>query len=250
MHTIINSPDAFLSGQTILINKPLGWTSFSVVKKIKYLLKKKYGFKKIKVGHAGTLDPLATGLLIICTGKFTKRISIIQNLSKTYTGVITLGATTPSYDLETDINNKFEIKHITKKMIYNTTNLFIGNIKQTPPIFSALKKNGERLYLKARRGEKIDIKNRTVNVDCFQVSNIEMPNVTFKIKCSKGTYIRSIADDFGKKLNSGAHLSKLCRTTIGEYKITKHRLIPKISKYLIYLTSEVEYSIFAFLNFI
>ena len=210
----------FLDGQILLINKPLGWTSFDVVKKIKNLIRTKYSLKKLKVGHAGTLDPLASGLLIVCTGKFTKRISELQGQAKVYTGDITLGGTTPSYDLETEIDTKFETNHITENFIKETTAQFIGEIEQKPPIFSALKRGGERLYEKARRGEKFEIEARKVSVHSFDITAIEMPKVGFEIKCSKGTYIRSIAHDFGAALNSGAHLSELCRTAIGDYQLT------------------------------
>jgi tRNA pseudouridine55 synthase len=209
----------FLDGQILLINKPLGWTSFDVVKKIKNLIRTKYSLKKLKVGHAGTLDPLASGLLIVCTGKFTKRISELQGQAKIYTGDITLGGTTPSYDLETEIDTKFETNHITESLIKETTAQFIGEIEQKPPIFSALKRGGERLYEKARRGESFEIQARKVSVHSFDIKTIEMPKVSFEIKCSKGTYIRSIAYDFGTALNSGAHLSKLCRTAIGDYQL-------------------------------
>ena len=211
----------FLDGQILLINKPLGWTSFDVVKKIKNLIRTKYSLKKIKVGHAGTLDPLATGLLIVCTGKFTKLISKIQGQEKTYTGTITLGGTTPSYDLETKVDNNYETAHITEELIKETTTHFIGEIDQKPPIFSALKKGGERLYEKARRGETIEIESRKVTVREFTITSIENLEVNFEIKCSKGTYIRSIAHDFGAALNSGGHLSKLCRTSIGEYQLSE-----------------------------
>ena len=209
----------FLDGQILLINKPLGWTSFDVVKKIKNLIRTKYSLKKLKVGHAGTLDPLASGLLIVCTGKFTKRISELQGQAKIYTGDITLGGTTPSYDLETEIDTKFETNHITETLVKETTEQFIGEIEQKPPIFSALKRGGERLYEKARRGESFEIQARKVSVHSFDIKTIEMPKVRFEIKCSKGTYIRSIAYDFGTALNSGAHLSKLCRTAIGDYQL-------------------------------
>lgn len=209
----------FLDGQILLINKPLGWTSFDVVKKIKNLIRTKYNLKKLKVGHAGTLDPLASGLLIVCTGKFTKRISELQGQAKIYTGDITLGGTTPSYDLETEIDTKFETNHITENLIKEATAQFIGEIEQKPPIFSALKRGGERLYEKARRGESFEIQARKVSVHSFDIKTIEMPKVSFEIKCSKGTYIRSIAYDFGTALNSGAHLSKLCRTAIGDYQL-------------------------------
>ena len=174
----------FLAGQIHLINKPLGWTSFDVVKKIKNLIRTKYSLKKIKVGHAGTLDPLATGLLIVCTGKLTKVIAKIQGQEKTYTGTITLGGTTPSYDLETEIDNDYETAHITAELIKESTTQFIGEIDQKPPIFSALKKGGERLYEKARRGETIEIESRKVTVREFTITSIENLEVNFEIKCS------------------------------------------------------------------
>jgi len=222
----------FLDGQILLINKPLGWTSFDVVRKIKNLIRTKYSLKKIKVGHAGTLDPLATGLLIVCTGKFTKRISELQGQAKIYTGEITLGGTTPSYDLETEIDATFETKHITEQLIKETTSEFIGEIDQKPPIFSALKRGGERLYEKARRGESFEIETRKVSVHSFDITAIEMPKVSFEITCSKGTYIRSIAYDFGLALDSGAHLSKLCRTAIGDYQLANALDVASFEKQL------------------
>ena len=211
------SKEDFESGVVLLINKGINWTSFDVVKKIKNLLKEKFRFKKIKVGHAGTLDPLATGLLVICTGKSTKMISEIQNQKKEYTGELTMGATTPSYDLETEIDNRYDISNISEKDISSKTKLFIGEVSQKPPIFSAIKVKGERLYEKARRGEKINIKKRKITIYNFKLTKILLPKIHFIIECSKGTYIRSIAHDFGKSLNSGAHLSKLVRTKIGEF---------------------------------
>jgi len=211
-----SSANDFLTGQILLVDKPFGWSSFAVVKKIKNLIKKKYNLKKIKVGHAGTLDPLATGLLIVCTGKFTKKISEIQKQEKTYTGTITLGSTTQSYDLETTIDSYYNTSHITNDLINKTKKKFIGEINQKPPIFSALKKDGERLYKKARRGEKITLESRKVFVREFNVITFENLEISFEIKCGKGTYIRSIANDFGAALNSGGHLSKLCRTAIGD----------------------------------
>ncbi len=183
----------FLDGQILLINKPLGWTSFDVVKKIKNLIRTKYSLKKLKVGHAGTLDPLASGLLIVCTGKFTKRISELQGQAKIYTGDITLGGTTPSYDLETEIDTKFETNHITKNLIKETTAQFIGEIEQKPPIFSALKKDGKRLYEYAREGEKVEIPKRIITISEFEITKIDVPNIEFRAVCSKGTYIRSLA---------------------------------------------------------
>ena len=232
MNPLPKTEEDFLDGKILLINKPLGWTSFDVVKKIKNLIREKYNLKKIKVGHAGTLDPLATGLLIICTGKFTKIISEIQDQEKTYTGTITLGGTTPSYDLETEIDNHYEISHITEALIHQTTKQFIGEIDQKPPIFSALKRDGERLYKKARRGEKIVVESRKVRLSQFNIISIENLNVNFEIKCSKGTYVRSIANDFGVALNSGGHLSKLCRTSTGNYQLSKSIDIETFEKLL------------------
>ena len=232
MYSFPESVEGFLAGQILLIDKPLGWSSFDVVKKIKNLIRSKYKLKKIKVGHAGTLDPLATGLLIVCTGKFTKRISEIQDQTKAYTGIITLGGTTPSYDLETEINNSYETSHITEKLIYQTTKQILGEIDQIPPIFSALKKDGERLYEKARRGEKAEIQSRKVTINQFDITSFKSLNVSFKIKCSKGTYIRSIANDFGTALNSGGYLSKLCRTAIGKYPLKEGISIETFEKLL------------------
>jgi tRNA pseudouridine55 synthase len=209
--------EEFLDGKIILIDKPLHWSSFQAVNKLKYLLKKKLDVKKIKIGHAGTLDPLATGLLIICSGKFTKKITEIQIQPKEYQGIITLGATTPSYDLETEIDATFDTTFITDEMIINCAKSFEGEIMQKPPIYSAIKKDGVRLYELARKQETIEIQARPTTIYKFQIDKIEMPNVFFTINCSKGTYIRSMAYDFGVALNSGAHLTKLVRTKIGEY---------------------------------
>lgn len=209
----------FLEGSTLLINKPLNWTSFDVVKKVRNILKTHYQIKKIKVGHAGTLDPLADGLLILCTGKWTKKIEEFQNQEKEYTGTFVLGATTPSYDLETEINQTFDLSSLTEEQIRSNRNLFIGDIEQAPPIFSALKKDGVRLYEYARKGVEIEVKKRNVNISTFEISRIELPEIDFKIRCSKGTYIRSIAHDFGKSLDNGAYLSKLRRTKIGKFNL-------------------------------
>ncbi len=212
--------DDFKNGQVIIIDKPLNWTSFQVVNKIRWAIRRKFKLKKIKVGHAGTLDPLATGLLIICTGKFTKKIHEYQAEAKEYTGTITLGTTTPSFDLETEIDQTFPTEHITEKQIYETAKSFEGTIQQKPPLYSAIKKDGIRLYKLARKGEDIEIDSRDVTVLDFEITTIEMPLIDFKIRCSKGTYIRSIASDFGEKLNSGAHLSSLRRTRSGAFDIT------------------------------
>jgi len=210
----------FQNGQILLIDKPLKWSSFQAVNKLKYLLKNQYGLpKKFKIGHAGTLDPLATGLLIICTGKFTKTITEIQAQEKEYTGTITIGATTPSYDLETEINATFPITHITKELILETTKQFLGEIDQKPPVFSAIKKDGKRLYEHARAGEEVEIKARKTTIYEFEITRIDLPEIDFRIKCSKGTYIRSIAYDFGIALQSGGHLTSLRRTKIGNYSV-------------------------------
>ena len=209
----------YLNGQLLLIDKPLGWSSFQAVNKLKWAIRKKFGLKKIKIGHAGTLDPLATGLLIICTGKFTKKIPEYQGQTKEYTGTITLGSTTPSYDLETEIDENFPIDHITEEEILKTTFEFIGEIEQAPPVFSAIKKDGKRLYEYAREGKDVSIKKRKVHVHSFEITAVRMPNIDFRISCSKGTYIRSIAHDFGRALDSGGHLSVLRRTKIGEFNV-------------------------------
>ena len=209
----------FQNGQIILIDKPLQWTSFQVVKKLRGAIQKNFNIKKIKVGHAGTLDPLATGLLVICTGKFTKKIDQIQAETKEYTGTITLGATTPSYDLETEINETFPTEHITTEKINSITKTFIGEIDQYPPLFSAIKKDGIRLYELARKGETTEIKSRKINIYDFKITKIDLPNVDFKVVCGKGTYIRSLANDFGKALNSGAYLSALRRTKSGDFDV-------------------------------
>tara|TARA_R110002072_G_scaffold7503_2_gene40857 strand:- start:651207 stop:651905 length:699 start_codon:yes stop_codon:yes gene_type:complete len=211
----------YKNGHVILIDKPLEWTSFQVVNKVRWLIKKEFNLKKIKVGHAGTLDPLATGLLILCTGKFTKKIETYQAQHKEYTGVITLGATTPSYDLETEIDETFDISAISEEKIRTATQQFVGDIQQQPPVFSALKKEGKRLYEFARAGEKVDIPTRSVHISTFEITNIDLPNASFRVACSKGTYIRSLAHDFGKALQNGAHLSALRRTKIGDFSVEK-----------------------------
>ncbi len=213
--------DDYLNGQVLLIDKPLEWTSFQVVNKLRWHIRKRFNIKKIKVGHAGTLDPLATGLLILCTGKFTKKIEGYQGQIKEYTGEITLGATTPSYDLETAVEKTFPVSHITDELIYAASKEFIGEIDQVPPIFSAIKKEGKRLYELAREGKTTIIKSRKITISTFEITKIELPKVTFRVVCSKGTYIRSLAVDFGKALNSGAHLSGLRRTKIGNFKVNR-----------------------------
>src|SRR6218665_137907 len=212
--------EEYLEGQILLIDKPLKWSSFQAVNKLKYILKRQYDLpKKFKIGHAGTLDPLATGLLIVCTGKFTKKSTEIQAQAKEYTGTITIGATTPSYDLETEVDATFPTEHITSELIKETTKQFLGEIDQKPPVFSAIKKNGKRLYEHARAGEEVEIAFRKTTIYEFEITRIELPEIDFRVVCSKGTYIRSLAFDFGNALNSGAHLSVLRRTKIGDYSV-------------------------------
>ena len=209
----------FETGQILLIDKPLHWSSYQAVNAVKWGIKTKFNIKKIKVGHAGTLDPLATGLLIICTGKFTKKIAELQVQIKTYTGTISLGKTTPSYDLETEFDADFNTEHITEQQLLSTAELFTGDIQQRPPVFSALKKEGKRLYEYARAGESVEIPTRQVSVHSFTIAPKTFPTIAFEVVCSKGTYIRSLAHDYGKALKSGAHLSSLRRTKIGDFNV-------------------------------
>lgn len=218
-------------GKILLIDKPIKWTSFDIVNKIKYKIKKIQKEPKIKIGHSGTLDPFATGLLIICTGLKTKEIQKIQKEKKKYTFIIKLGATTPSYDMETKENKKFNTKHITNTLIKKTINKFLGKIKQIPPIYSAIKINGKRLYKLARQGINIKIPPRIVQIEKIQILNIKMPYIKFLVKCGKGTYIRSLAYDIGKELKSGAYLTYLRREKIGNYSIKKAQKIFDINFY-------------------
>lgn len=213
------SAEDFQEGKVVLLDKPLTWSSFQAVNKVKWSLKKHLGLKKIKVGHAGTLDPLATGLLIVCTGKFTKRISELQGMAKEYTGTFYIGATTPSYDLETEVDETFPSGHVNETLIAATLQQFIGEIDQKPPVFSAIKKDGKRLYEHARKGEEVEIASRKTTIHEFEITRIALPEVDFRVVCSKGTYIRSLAYDFGLALNSGAHLTALRRTKIGAFSV-------------------------------
>ena len=230
----ISSPKEydFIKGETLFINKPYSWTSFNVVSSIRYFLKHHYNIKRIKVGHAGTLDPLATGLLIICTGKSTKKIEEYQGLEKEYTGTFIIGVTTPSYDSETEPDNTFPVNHITAELLYKTAKSFLGEQEQYPPKFSAIKIDGKRAYEYARENEEVKIKARTINISEFKITQIELPQIKFKIICSKGTYIRAIARDFGRALNSGAYMSSLVRTRIGNYKLEDAFELEKIKEIL------------------
>ena len=216
----MKTADEYLDGQILLIDKPLHFTSFQAVNKLKWALINKLNLpKKFKIGHAGTLDPLATGLLLVCTGKFTKRISELQGQAKEYTGTFYIGATTPSYDLETEIDQNFPIAHINESLIHETVKQFLGEIDQVPPIFSAIKKDGVRLYEHARAGESIEIASRKTTIHEFEITRIALPEIDFRVVCSKGTYIRSLAFDFGKAMQSGSHLTDLRRTKIGDYNV-------------------------------
>ncbi|PNQ75064.1 tRNA pseudouridine(55) synthase TruB [Hanstruepera neustonica] len=223
----MKTAEDFLNGEVLLIDKPLNWTSFQVVNKLRWEIRHTFNIKKIKVGHAGTLDPLATGLLVICTGKMTKQINTFQGQDKEYTGTFVIGNTTPSYDLETEIDHTFPTDHITEELIHQTTQQFIGDIEQYPPVFSAIKKDGKRLYEFARAGEDVEIQSRTVTISEFEITKIDGNNLDFRVICSKGTYIRSLAHDFGKALNSGAHLSVLRRTKIGSFDVA-NALSPEV----------------------
>jgi tRNA pseudouridine55 synthase len=205
----------FAEGELLLVNKPYQWTSFDVVGKLRNSFKP----LKLKVGHAGTLDPLATGLLVICTGKMTKQIDTFQAEEKEYTGIMVLGATTPSYDMETEVDETFDTSNLSDEQIRSACGQFIGDIQQYPPAHSAIKVDGERLYEKARRGEEVELKLRNVTITEFEITRIELPEVDFRVVCSKGTYIRSLVNDFGKALGNGAYLSKLTRTRSGHFKL-------------------------------
>ncbi|MFV0484520.1 MAG: tRNA pseudouridine(55) synthase TruB [Bacteroidales bacterium] len=209
--------EEYQSGQVFIFDKPLDWTSFDLVGKIRYRICKKFGIKKLKVGHAGTLDPKATGLMIICTGKFTKRIEEMQGLEKEYIAEIKLGATTPSFDVETEEDNEYKTEHITRELLESALEKFIGDIEQVPPIYSAVMVNGKRAYEHARKGEHVEIKPKSINISCLEILDFNMNKLVLRIVCSKGTYIRSLARDLGEALGSGAYLTGLVRSRVGTY---------------------------------
>ena len=225
-----HTAEKFINGKLLLINKPINWTSFQVVNKIRWTLTNFFGLKALKVGHCGTLDPLATGLMLICTGKMTKKINDYTSLDKSYSGKIRLGATTQSYDLETTPENFKNFNHITLNEIEKAKKKFLGTVFQKPPIYSAVKKNGKRLYQYARSGEKIEIESRKVNINSFEISDVKLPDLSFLISCSKGTYIRSLANDFGKVLKCGAHLVELHRCKIGSFSVENSITIEKFTE--------------------
>jgi tRNA pseudouridine55 synthase len=210
-------PFQFEQGEILLVNKPYRWTSFDAVNYVRNIIKNQLGIKKIKIGHAGTLDPLATGLLILCTGKMTKQIEQFKEFDKEYTGSFTIGATTPSFDLETEINQVFPFDSVTDEDIYAAAKELTGSYEQYPPAFSAIKIGGVRAYKYARKDQEVTIKPKHVDIPVFEITGIRLPVIAFRIVCSKGTYIRAIAKDFGEKLKCGAYLSSLCRTRIGPY---------------------------------
>jgi len=210
-------------GRVLLIDKPLEWTSFDVVNKLRYRLKIK------KIGHAGTLDPLATGLLIICVGKMTKQIERFMGLEKEYTGTFIVGQTTPSYDLETEPTEPVDITHLTEENLRQAAARFVGTISQLPPLHSAIKVNGKRAYEFARAGRELELKPREVEISVFEITHFELPKVHFRVVCSKGTYIRSLARDFGETLGTGAYLASLCRTRIGDFRLEDAVSLDEIS---------------------
>ena len=225
----------FIAGETILVDKPFGWTSFDVVNKIRWNLKQKLNVKKIKVGHAGTLDPLATGLLVICTGKHTKKIDQLTTVSKSYTGTILLGKTTPSFDLETAFDSECEILHINKEILEEVRQSFMGIQEQIPPVFSAKQIDGKRAYDYAREGKSIEMKSNKIEIFSFQINTARFPEIDFEINCSKGTYIRSIASDFGKKLASGGTLIALRRVSSGDQLIEDAKSVDEWLKFILEL---------------
>lgn len=211
----------FVEGERLLIDKPLEWTSFDVVNFIRSFLRKMYNLKKLKVGHAGTLDPLATGLLIICTGRKTKEIDTYQGMDKVYVGSMHFGATTPSFDGETEIDQVFDISNVTPELLQKTTAQFTGEIDQVPPAYSAIKVDGKRSFELARKNKSVELKSRKVNISSFELLNIDLPKIDFSVECTKGTYIRSLVHDYGKALDKGAYLTDLRRTQIGEYNVNE-----------------------------
>lgn len=220
----------FQAGEVLYINKPLHWTSFDVVNKIRILLRNHFGIRKIKVGHAGTLDPLATGLVIVCTGRATKRIEEFMGQEKEYVATIKLGETTPSFDLETAVDGVFPFEHVTQTQVESVIkDCFLGDIEQVPPVFSAVKLNGQRAYDLARQGQAVEMKSRMVNIQSIEIESFELPYVVLRIRCGKGTYIRSLARDLGVAMQSGAHLVKLVRTRIGEWTLRESVFMAELS---------------------
>lgn len=205
-----------MDGEILYFDKPLEWTSFDLVNKVRYMIKRKLGVKKFKIGHAGTLDPLATGVLVVCTGKATKRIEELQYQTKEYVATLRLGATTPSFDLEQEIDAEYPTEHITREMVEDTLKTFLGEIQQIPPVYSAVKVNGKRAYDYARKGNEVELKPKLLVIDEIELLDCQLPYITIRVVCSKGTYIRALARDIGIALKSGAHLTSLRRTRVGD----------------------------------
>jgi len=229
----------FQNGKVLLIDKPLEWTSFDVVNFLRSFIRKIYNIKKLKVGHAGTLDPLATGLLIICTGKKTKEIDNYQGMDKVYVGSMHFGATTPSFDGETEIDNEFDISDITPELLQEATKQFVGEIEQFPPAYSAIKVEGKRAYNLARKNKEVKLKSRKVTINKFTLLNIDLPRIDFAVSCTKGTYIRSLVNDFGKVLNNGAYLTQLRRTQIGDYNVNDSFTLDEFRKGILEQTLDI-----------
>ncbi|MBN2616094.1 MAG: tRNA pseudouridine(55) synthase TruB [Bacteroidales bacterium] len=235
-------PFHFQEGEVLLIDKPLEWTSFDVVNFVRVFIRRMYGIKKLKVGHAGTLDPMATGLLILCTGKKTKEIDAYQGMDKVYEGVLQLGATTPSFDSETEVDKTFDISGIELPQMKETASKFVGEIDQIPPLYSAIKIKGERAYNLVRKDKEVELKPRKVRIHSFDILSFDAPEVAFYVQCSKGTYIRSLVRDFGEQLNNGAHLKALKRTQIGDYKLSDAWSLEDFKKQIMLETGNTEES--------
>jgi tRNA pseudouridine55 synthase len=233
----------FIEGAILHIDKPLTWTSFQLVAKVRYLLCKKLGIKKLKVGHAGTLDPLATGVMILCTGKATKQIDLFQHQTKEYVATLEIGATTTSHDLEKPIDQRFDYSHVTREMVENVLPRFLGRIEQVPPSFSACKVDGKRAYDLARKGEEVELKPKVLVIDELELVHCELPVITLRVVCSKGTYIRALARDIGEALGCGAHLTGLCRTRIGDVHLEKCYSIDSFEEWLNALTIDIKTNI-------
>ena len=225
---VFQSGDDFRTGTVLLVDKPLDWTSFDVVNKLRFAIRKRFGFRKIKVGHAGTLDPRATGLLIICTGKMTKQINDFMGADKVYTGQIKLGETTPSYDSETEVNGTFPVEHISRELVEQAMRQMLGTHDQTPPVFSAKKIDGKKAYELARKGVEVQMRTAPVTIHEFEITHFDLPWVEFRAKCSKGTYIRSLAHDLGLNLNSGAYLTALRRTASGDFSVDQSESVESL----------------------
>ena len=228
----------FLAGHTLLIDKPLGWTSFDVVKRVRGILTRRYGVKRFKVGHAGTLDPLATGVMLVCTGRATKEIDTLQAGVKEYVATMTLGATTPSFDLETEIDATYPTGHITEELVRHTLGRFVGTIEQVPPAYSACKVDGKRAYALARKGKDVELKPKILVIDSIELLSFAPDSIEVRVVCGKGTYIRALARDIGQALGSGAHLTALRRTRVGDALIDNCLTVDQVAELI--RTTDIE----------